>query len=95
MIVPAVGIVIENDHRSIRPFRALLQSIDDLHEEALLVERIGISSMAIFKSCSLEKAYGWQVVGFQSSKEIVDIVLMVRRILCMRVWYKGMADRCH
>src|ERR1700676_3459168 len=45
VVVPAVGVVIENDNSGFRPFRALLQRVDDAHQEMLFVERVGIAGM--------------------------------------------------
>ena len=60
--------------------RELLQKIDHIHHECLLVERIGISGMAILESGRLQEAYRRKVTGFQRVEEVLDIVLMVGRI---------------
>jgi hypothetical protein len=47
VIIPAIGIVIDDDHRGVFPEGALLQGIDRIDQEGLLVERIGISRVPV------------------------------------------------
>ena len=48
MIVPAVGIVIGDDHGGLVPVSLLLEKVDDRHDEVLLVKRVGVSGVAVF-----------------------------------------------
>ena len=80
MVVPAVGVVIQNDHRGFRPFRALLQGVDDPDQEMLLVDRIRISGMPIFERRRLQEAHGRQVTCLERAEEVMDVILVIGRI---------------
>ncbi len=56
MVVPAVRVVIGDHYRGVVPIRRLLQSINDVYDKRLLIERIGISRVPILKSLRLQEA---------------------------------------
>jgi len=80
MVIPAIGVVIGDDDRCRRPLGALHHRIDDLHDEALLIDWIGVAGMAIFVSGRLEEGDGRQVIELEGSEEIGRVVLVVRGI---------------
>src|ERR1700691_5175684 len=47
MIVPAVGVVIVDEDSRRTPLPLLLKEVDDLHDEFLLVEGVGIAGVRI------------------------------------------------
>ena len=80
MIVPAVGVIIENDDGSFRPFRALLQGIDDANHEMLLVERVRISGMPVLERRGLQETHGRQVARLERGEEVIDVIIVIGRI---------------
>ena len=93
MVVPAVGVVIEDDHGDLRPFRALLQRVDDMHEEILLVERVGIAGMAVLERRCLQEAHRRQVVGTERIEEVVNVVIVVGRLRRVGAADQAVPDR--
>ena len=77
MVIPAVGIVIVDEHRSRFPVPRLLQEIQDLGYECLLVERIGIAGVRILVARSLQEADRGHVAGVDRSIEVGNVVLVV------------------
>jgi len=56
VVVPAVRVIVGDDHRGLAPFRPRLQAVDRADDEALLGQRIGISGLAILEGARLEEA---------------------------------------
>src|SRR5271170_7857547 len=50
MVIPAVGVVVCNDNRRAFPVGLLLEEVDDVDDEVLLVDRIGVAGMAVLIS---------------------------------------------
>ena len=80
VVVPAVGIVIGDDHRRVRPFGALLQRIDDAHDESLLVDGVGIAGMSILIGRRLEEAHGRKIPRVERVEKVMNVIGMIRRI---------------
>src|SRR5215471_7806159 len=59
----------------------------------LLVKRIGISGVAVLKGGRLKEADRRQVASRECSEEVIDVVLVVRRIRRAGVRDVGKADR--
>jgi hypothetical protein len=77
MIVPTIGIVIENYDGGAAPFRLMLEEIDRANNEPLLVQRILISRVTVLETRSLEEADGRKIARGNGVEEIVNIVLVV------------------
>ena len=56
---------------------ALLKEVDDLHDEGLLIERIGVASVGILIAGSLQEADSGHVAGVHCSVEVINVVLVV------------------
>ena len=54
VIVPAVRVVVGNDDGGRFPIALLLQEVDDVDDERLLVERIGVAGVAVLKAGRLQ-----------------------------------------
>src|SRR5262249_33879223 len=79
MVVPPVGIVIHNDHRSAFPFGLLLQEVEQGYYEGLLVKRVGVAGMAVLVSCRLDEVHSREIAGANRSIEVLQVVLMIGR----------------
>ena len=55
----------------------LLQEVDGVHDERLLVERIGVAGVAILIAGGLQEADRREVAGVDRVKEVVHVVLVV------------------
>src|SRR5271170_1273740 len=77
MVVPAVGIVIRNHHCGTTPGGQAFQEVDRVHDESLLVKRVGISGVAVLITRSLKEAHGRKIASGSGGVEILDIVLVV------------------
>ena len=54
VVVPAVGVVVADDHRGARPVGRLLQRVDLVDDELLLVGGVGIRCMAVLVAGRLQ-----------------------------------------
>ena len=61
MVVPAVGVVVHDDHGGAVPCGPGFQKIDRIHKERLLIQWVGISGMAVLVSLRLQKADGREI----------------------------------
>src|SRR5207248_3066002 len=75
MIVPTIGVVIEDHDCCAAPGRLPLKEIDQIHDEGLFVQRIGITGVAVLVGGCLNEVDGRKVAGRYSSEEVIDIVL--------------------
>ena len=80
MVVPAIGVVVGENHGRVLPVRLLLQKVDDLNDERLLVERIGVARVAILIGRRLQETDRRKVARLHRIEEVVGVVLMVGRI---------------
>src|SRR5215831_1368020 len=87
MVVPAVGIVIEDEDGCALPCGLLLQEVDEIYQESLLIERIRVSGMAVLVSLRLDETHRWETPRTHSLVKILQIVIMVGRT--------GMPDLCN
>src|SRR5207253_10607160 len=55
VIVPAVRVVVRDDHRRVVPEGGALEVVDGGDDEFLLVERIGVTGMAVLVCRGLEE----------------------------------------
>src|SRR5579863_6036592 len=77
MIVPSVGVVVRDEYRGALPLWTLHDEVDRIDEELLLIERIGVLSVAVLEARRLQKSDLRHVAGAGRIKEVVDVVLMV------------------
>ena len=77
VVVPAVRVVVGDDHSGIRPVLLLLQEIDNVDDERLLVQRIGVAGVAVLVARRLQEADRGEVTGFDGIVEVVRIVLVI------------------
>lgn len=80
MVIPAVRIIVVDDDGRVRPIRRALEQIDHVHDERLFVDGIGVAGVAILESGSFQIAHGGHVASADGGVEIIDVVLMIRRI---------------
>src|SRR5579859_738857 len=79
VVVPAVGVVVGDDNCRGVPARKLLKAVDGLYQERLLVQRIGVASVAVLVTGRLEVANGRQFVRICRGPEIRQIILVIGR----------------
>src|SRR5208337_2812167 len=79
MVVPSVGVVIHNDHGGAIPIRSLLQEVQCIHQEILLVGGVGVTRVAVLVALRLQEAYCGLIAIGDRGKEIVEVILVVRR----------------
>src|SRR5579864_3276098 len=77
MVVPAVRVVIKNHNCGIGPLWPVLEKIDRVHDERLLVQRIGISRVSVLEASSFQETDCGKITGGYCVKEIVDVVLIL------------------
>ncbi|ABA52723.1 hypothetical protein BURPS1710b_A2343 [Burkholderia pseudomallei 1710b] len=93
MVVPAVRVVIRDDHRGARPVGLLLQEVDDLRHELLLVERIRVAGVRVLRGGRLQEADRREVARLHGREEVVRIVLVIRGLGRLAVRLDARADR--
>src|ERR1035441_7605262 len=77
MVVPAVGVVVQDDYGGAAPVRPLLQEVKGVDQEMLLVSWVGVSGVTVLIALRLEEAHcGLSAVG-DGGEEVVDVVLVV------------------
>src|SRR5579864_1933423 len=77
MVVPAVRVVIKNHNCGIGTLWPVLEKIDRVHDERLLVQRIGISRVSVLEASSFQETDCGKITGGYCVKEIVDVVLIL------------------
>ena len=93
VVVPAVRVVVGDDHGGVLPVRLLLQEVDHLRDERLFVERIRVARVAVADRRRLQEADRRIVAGLHRGEEVVGVVLVVHR-RC-RVVERGSVDADH
>src|SRR5271156_4313865 len=73
VVIPAVGVVISDDHGGARPILLLLQKVDYGGDEGLLVQRIGVAGVTVLVTGRLEVAHGGEVAGVDGVEEVVRV----------------------
>ncbi len=76
------------------PFRSLLNKIDCVHQECLLVERIGVAGVTVVIRCGLKEADRGIIASLDGVEKIFQIVLVVRSEV-IRVPYDLYAGGTH
>jgi hypothetical protein len=76
VVVPAVRVVVGDDHSSTRPVLLLLQKVDNVDHERPLVERIGVTGVAVLVARRLQIADGGEVAGVDG---VVVTILSAQR----------------
>ncbi len=77
MVVPTIRIVVGDNYRGALPLAPCLQEVDDIHDESLFVQRIGIAGVAILITRRFQEADGREISRFDCCIEIVDVVLVI------------------
>ena len=80
VVIPAVRVVVGDDHGGVGPVLLLLQEVDNVDDERLLVERIGVAGVAVLVARRLEEADCRKVAGVNGVEEVVRVVLVVCRV---------------
>src|SRR5262245_14723018 len=80
VVVPAVRVVKGDDHRHVAPLRELLELVQDVNQEDLLVERVGVTRVSILIGWCLEKGDRWEMAGASGPPEPGEIVEVIRLI---------------
>src|ERR1700722_2907722 len=83
MVIPAIRIVVGQDHRCIVPVRLLLKEIDNLHNKCLLVQWVGVAGVSILIGRSLEKTHSRKIPGAHCRKKVAGVVLVTSSIVVM------------
>ena len=78
VVVPTVRVVIQNHDCCAVPVFALLKEVNDVDYECLLVDRIGITGMAILIRRSLQETDRRKVPCFHRCIEVVHVVVVIR-----------------
>src|SRR5262245_43497545 len=56
MVIPSIGIVVQDHDRGIVPVPGTLEEVDGVDDERLLIQRVGITCVAVLKTGRLEEA---------------------------------------
>ena len=95
MVVPAVRVVVRDHDRRRLPVAALLDGGDDLDDERLLVDGIGVARVPVLVGRRLQVADGGEVAALQRVEEVVAVVLVVGGVGGLPVVLERVADRGH
>src|SRR5580698_2853544 len=79
VIVPTVGVVIRDDDGGAGPVRRLLERVDHGDHPGLLIERVGVTGVAILIARRLQERDGGKNALAQRGEEIRGVVLVVGR----------------
>src|SRR5471030_1673212 len=82
MVVPAIRVVVCNDHGGILPVWLLLQEVKHVGDKCLFIEWIGIARMRIADGGRLDVAYRGEVTCRHSSEEVIHVILMMHWSRC-------------
>ena len=77
VVVPAVGIVVSDNHRGGIPLRGILQLVYVVGDKGLLVQRIRIAGVAVLVVSGLQEGHGRQVALLDCGVEVLQVVLVV------------------
>jgi len=77
VIVPAVGVIPGYDNSRVFPAGLLLQEVHHFHHESLLVQRIGVTGVAVLERRCFQVGNRGVVTGFNSRVEVVDIIFVI------------------
>ena len=81
VVVPAVGVVVGDDDRGVRPVRCALEGVDLLDDELLLVEGVGVGGVPVLVTGGLQEAdgrkgsgdtYPWAMAPTRASKSLMS-----------------------
>src|SRR6185437_1359477 len=75
VVVPAVGVVVGDHDRGGLPERRLLDLVDGVHQERLLIQRVGVAGVAVLVPGCLEEADLGHVAGRERLVEPGQVVL--------------------
>jgi len=81
MVIPPIGIVVQNHNCGTPPARLFLQHVEEVHDEILLIQRVGVAGVAILVGRGLNKADRWQVAVLYCIVEPGDVVTVVGRTI--------------
>ena len=71
MVVPTVGVIVEDDYRRALPGGLLLQEVDQRNQKGLLIQRIGVSGMAVLVGLRLDEADRREIARLNGTLEVV------------------------
>ena len=77
MVVPAVRVVVGDDDSGVPPLRCLLDSVEDVDDESLLIERAGVSTVTVLVAGGFEDGDCGEVSCGNGVEEVVRVVLMI------------------
>ena len=80
MVIPAIGVVVVDDDRGGFPILLFHQEVDDLDHESLFVEGVRVASVRILVGRRLEETDCGEIAGLYGGVEVLDVVLVVRRV---------------
>src|SRR6266568_2922666 len=76
VVVPAVGVVVGDHDRGGPPELGLLDLVDRVHQEVLLVQRVGVAGVAVLVLRRLQEADRRHVPGAERGVEVRQVVLV-------------------
>src|SRR5215470_8328966 len=79
VVVPAVRVVVGDHDRGAAPELGPLDRVDRVHQEVLLVDRVGVARVPVLVLGGLEVAHRRQVPALQGLEEPAQVVLVVGR----------------
>ncbi len=79
MVIPAVGIVVQDHDSRAVPIIGLFEGVDHIDDECLLIHRVGITSMAILKADCLKETDCRKFPCFHRCIKVIDVVVVIRR----------------
>src|SRR5215467_1778638 len=79
VVVPAVRVVVGDHDRGAAPELGPLDRVDRVHQEVLLVDRVGVARVPVLVRGGLEVAHGGQVPLAEGLEEPAQVVLVVGR----------------
>src|SRR4029077_1533834 len=89
MVIPAVRVIIGNDHSSVAPLRCLLQTVNGIHHERLLRQWIRISRVAILEPRSFQENDFGEIAGVKRVKKIGRVILVLGAVALADVGYRA------
>src|SRR5579864_8888615 len=80
VVVPSVGVIPQYERRRVLPLRQRLDIIDEVDQEGLFVDRIGLkldAGVAILSGWRLDEADRRKVAALRCREKVGEVVLMV------------------
>jgi hypothetical protein len=77
VVVPAVAVVVGDDDGGVLPVVRGLQPVHGVHDEVLLVQRVGLGRVRVLVDSGLEVADGGHLPGVHRAPEVGQVVLVV------------------